>query len=45
MRTLIEAEHGNDWDTLARDLVEIENASAARVVSYPPKKLPDRGVA
>lgn len=45
VRKKIEAEHGNDWDSLARHLTKIQDASSAKVVSYPPKKLPDRGVA
>ena len=45
VRKQIEAEHGNDWERLARHLIERQNASSAKVVSYPPKKLPDRGVA
>jgi hypothetical protein len=45
VRRQIEADHGNDWDALARHLIEPQNASSAKVVSYPFKKLPDRGVA
>jgi hypothetical protein len=45
VRKRIEADCGNDWDTLARHLIEKQNASSAKVVSYPPRKLPDRGVA
>ncbi len=44
-RQKIEAEHGKDWESLARHLIERQNASSATVVSYPPRKLPDRGVA
>lgn len=42
VRKKIEADHGNDWDGLARHLIEKQNASASKVVSYPPKRLPDR---
>ena len=45
VRKKIEADHGNDWDRLTRYLIERQNASSAMVVSYPPKKLPDRGAA
>jgi hypothetical protein len=45
VRKKIEADHGNDWDTLARHLIDKEKASSAKVVSYAPKPLPDRGVA
>ena len=45
VRKKIEADHGNDWDALAHHLIEKQNASSAKVVSYPPKQLPDRGVA
>ena len=45
VRKKIEADHGDNWDSLARHLIERQNASSAKVVSYPPKRLPDRGVA
>jgi hypothetical protein len=45
VRKKIEADHGNDWDSLVRYLVKKQNASSAKVVSYPRKKLPDRNVA
>jgi hypothetical protein len=45
VRKKIEADHGDDWDSLARYLIEKQNASSAKVVSYPPKRLPDRDVA
>jgi hypothetical protein len=45
IRKKIEAEHGNDWDSLVRHLVERQKASSAKVVSYQRKKLPDRDVA
>ena len=45
VRKKIEADHGNDWDRLARYLTERQKASSAKVVSYPPKRLPDRGAA
>ena len=44
-RKKIEADHGDDWDALARHLIAREKASLAKVVSYSPKQLPDRGVA
>jgi hypothetical protein len=44
VRKKIEADHGNDWEALTRHLIERQNASSAKVVSYPPRKLPDRGV-
>ena len=45
VRKKIEADHGNDWDALARHLIEKQKASSSKAVSYPPKKLPDRGAA
>ena len=45
VRKKIEADHGNNWDALARHLIEKQNASSAKLVCYPPKRLPDRGVA
>ena len=45
VRRKIEADQGDDWDHLTRHLMEIQNASSAKVVSYPLKKLPDRGAA
>lgn len=45
IRRKIEADHGNDWDALARHLIERQSASSAKLVRYPPKRLPDRGVA
>lgn len=45
VRKKIEADHGNDWEVLARHLIERQKASSTHIVSYPPKKLPDRGVA
>ncbi|MBN2129453.1 MAG: hypothetical protein JW741_08145 [Sedimentisphaerales bacterium] len=45
VRKKIEAEHGTDWDSLARHLIEVQDASSAKVVSYPPRKLSDRDVA
>jgi hypothetical protein len=45
VRQKIEADHGNDCEALARYFTERQNASSTKVVSYPPKKLPDRGVA
>jgi hypothetical protein len=45
VRKKIEADHGDDWDSLARHLIETQKTSSAKLVSYPPRKLPDRGVA
>lgn len=45
IRKKIEADHGNDWDRLVRHLIERQNAQSAKVVSYPPKRLPGRDVA
>lgn len=45
IRKKIEADHGSDWDTLTRHLIAKEKDSSAKVVSYAPKPLPDRGVA
>lgn len=45
VRKKIEADHGNDWDALERHFIEKQKTSSAKVVSYPPKKLPDRGAA
>ena len=45
VRKKIEAEHGDDWESLARHLIERQDAASAKVVAYAPKKLPDRDVA
>jgi hypothetical protein len=44
VRKKIEADHGNDWDSLVRHLLKRQNTSSAKTVSYPLKKLPDRHV-
>lgn len=44
VRKKIEADHGNNWDSLVRHLLKRQNASSATVVSYPRKNLPDRNV-
>ncbi len=45
VRKRIEADHGDDWEALTRHLIDRQEASSAKVVSYAPKPLPDRGVA
>ena len=45
VRKMIEAEQGDDWDRLFRHLIEKQKTQHGKVVSYPPKKLPDRDVA
>jgi hypothetical protein len=45
IRKKIEADHDNNWDSLVRHLIERQNASSAKVVSYRRRKLPDRDVA
>lgn len=45
VRRKIEADHGNNWEALALHLIERQNASSAKVVCYPPRRLPDRDVA
>jgi len=45
IRKQIEADHENDWDSLVRHLIERQKASSAKLVSYQPRKLPDRDVA
>lgn len=42
VRKKIEAEHGNDWDAIARHLIEKQKTSSVKVVSYPAKELTDR---
>jgi len=42
VRKKIEADHGNNWDSLVRHLIKKQNALSAKVVSYPRNKLPDR---
>jgi hypothetical protein len=44
-RKKIEADHGNDCDRPTRYPIERQAASSAKVVSYPPKKLPHRATA
>ncbi len=45
VRKKIEADYGNDREALTRHFIERQNNSSTKVVSYAPKKLPDRGVA
>jgi len=45
VRKKIEADHGNNGDSLVRHLIEKQDTSSAKVVSYERKKLPERGVA
>lgn len=45
VRRQIEADCGNDWDTLTQYLTDKQKDPSVKTVSYPPKKLPDRGVA
>ena len=45
IRKQIEANHNNDWDSLVRYLIEKQNASSRKKVSFQPRKIPDRGVA
>jgi hypothetical protein len=45
VRKKIEADQDNDWDSLARYLTERQKDQQAKLVSYAPKKLPDRGIA
>jgi hypothetical protein len=44
VRKKIEADHGDDWDSLARYLIEKQTSSAAKTVSYQRRRRPDRGV-
>jgi hypothetical protein len=39
VRKQIEADCGNDWEKLARHVIERQNASPAKVARYSPKKL------
>jgi hypothetical protein len=45
IRKKIETDHDNNWDSLVRHLIERQNVSSAKVVSYQRRKLPDRDVA
>jgi hypothetical protein len=45
VRKKIEADHGDNWDSLVRHLIERQKASAVKVVSYERRKLPERDVA
>jgi hypothetical protein len=45
VRKRIEADHGNNWDSLVRHLIQKQKTSSAKVVSYERKKLPERGAA
>lgn len=45
VRKKIEADHGNEWDSLIRHLVERQNTQSTQVVSYERRRLPERDIA
>ena len=45
VRKEIEAEHGGAWDALERHIMENQKKRSDSLVTYAPKRLPDRGIA
>ncbi|MCH7919644.1 MAG: hypothetical protein IIC50_16870 [Planctomycetes bacterium] len=45
IRKEIEAEPGGDWDALERHLMESQKKRSDNLMTYSPKRLPDRGIA